>query len=47
MQNRISFKVYYNQIFSFRKDNQNIPFRLTNEDKPNNKKKQRDKRIEL
>ena len=45
--NRISCKDFYNEIFSFIKDNNNIPFRLTNEAKPDNKKKQRDKRIEF
>jgi hypothetical protein len=36
--NRIICKNYYNKIFSFIKNNNNIPFRLTNEAKPNNKK---------
>ena len=44
---RINCKDYYNEIFSFIKDNNNIPFRQTNEAKPDNKKKQRDKRIEF
>lgn len=44
---RINCKDYYNEIFSFIKDNNNMPFRQTNEAKPDNKKKQRDKRIEF
>ena len=47
--NRISCKDYYNKIFSYIKDDTIIPFRLTNEAKPNNKKnkKIKDKRIEF
>ena len=44
---RINCKDYYNEIFSFIKDNNNIPFRQTNEAKPDNKKNKEIKELNL